>query len=335
MSFVRGLNVGEMLKRGSIREADVARLRRAVVEYGPLDRDEAEMLLAINDGCPVQDAAWAEPLVAAITDFIVNREAPEGYISVQNAEWLAGHIATHGSIQSKAELELLLAVLEKARWAPESFFMFALDQIKRAVVSGRGPLRAGKSLPPGHITAAEVQTVRRILLAFAGDGSIAITAAEAEALFAIEEALKGGAAPPDWTDLFVKAVANALLAAVGQKVPARQDALGRRPDGDDAVNDSPAAGLVDLVRASLAGVWSGSREQSREEHAIGELERRWIEIITNEPIAAAAPDWLVTRLGRAGQVSANGLALVQALKSEGPRMGPALQDLVGRIPAAA
>ena len=335
MSFVRGLNVGELLKRGGIRDADVCRFRRAFAENGPLNRHEAELLLAINDGCPVQDVAWAPPFVAAITDFIVNREAPEGYIAVHNAEWLAAHIATQGCIDSKVEIELLVAVLEKARWAPESFCMFALDQVKRAVVGGRGPLRAGQSLPPGHITTAEVDTLRRILLAFASDGSIAITAAEAEALFAIEEALTGGEVNPAWTDLFVKAVANAMLAAVGHKVPPREDALKSAAVGVAAENDSPAAVLADVVRASLVGAWSGCSEQSREERAIGDLERRRIEIITNEPIAAAAPDWLAARLGRAGRVSASGLALVEVLRSESPRMGQALQELVGRIPVAA
>jgi hypothetical protein len=335
MSVVKGLSVQELLKRGSIRDLDVARFRRAFYQDGAIDLDEAETLFAINDACPVQDAAWSGLFIEAVTDFIVNRQTPEGYVTHDNATWLIARISQDGRIDSKTELELLAAVIDKARWAPESLCLFAIDQVRRAVLTGSGPLRAGQSLAPGMINNAEVDLVRRVLLAFAGSGGIAITRGEAEVLFDIEESLGTDEVNAAWTELFVKAVANALMSISGYKLPSREDALRHKAFLDRRGDMAPAAVLTQMVRTSLADVWTFYGEQTREERAIAELERRRIEIITNEEITPIEADWLACRLARDRALSANERALIEYLRTESPCIGPALRDLVGKIGIAA
>ncbi len=335
MSVIKGLRVQELLKRGSIKDLDVARFRKALHEDADLSRAEAETLVKINDGCPVQDASWSALYIKALTAFIVNCEPPEGYVTVENGQWLMARVARDGRIDSKTKLELLVNVLDKARWAPESLCIFALDQVKRAVISGEGPIRAGQSIAPGKITAAEVDLVRRILFAFAGSGGVAVTKGEAEVLFDIEEALGEGEVNAAWTDLFVKAVANALMSAIGHKMPAREEALRSGAWHDRRGDLSPAAMIGAMVESSLDGIWSSYREQSREEQAIERLEVRRIEIITNEAITPVGAEWLAQRLTRDGRVSANERAIIDYLKTASPRIGPALLDLVGKIGKAA
>ena len=329
MSVVRGLPVEELKRRGSIKDTDVTRLRRTLFERGPLVRDEAEALIAINAACRLQDTAWSDVFIDAVSDFIVNRETPEGYLTADNCGWLIARFSIDGRVRTKTELELLVRVLERARWVPESLSLFALDQMLRAVVAGNGPMRGGKIVLPGQITDTEVALVRRILIAFAGGGRLAITHREAEMLFAIEEALHGEAPPAMWADLFSKAIANALMSAVGHRIPPREEAL------KTAVGPESGADAAMWLAANLGEIWPSYQEQSREERAIEMLERRRIEIITNEDIVPIEAGWIADRLTGGSGHSAHRLALIGHLTCEVTGIGDVLRPLVNRVGAAA
>ena len=142
MSVLDAISVAEISARGTISEAEVSALRRAFYEDGKIDAAEATALCALNRSCATQDASWADCYVEMLTDYIVNQDKPHGYVTAENAEWLASQITIDGRIETKTELELLVNVLDKARWSPQSLVAFALDQVKTAVVEGTGPLRA-------------------------------------------------------------------------------------------------------------------------------------------------------------------------------------------------
>ena len=89
------------------------------------------------------------------------------------------------------ELELLVKVLETAKFSTEGLVSFALDQVSHAVIEGEGPLVRGGDLVPGVIGEAEVDLLRRILYAFGGDGNVGITRSEAEVLFTLNDATAG------------------------------------------------------------------------------------------------------------------------------------------------
>ena len=335
MSVLKSVSVEEIIKRGSIKDADVAKLRAAFYDDGAIGPDEAEKLFAINDECPVQDRSWADFFVEAVTDFIVNQAAPEGYVTLENAQWLIARIGRDGRIESKTEIDLLVAVLDKSRWSPASLVSFALEQVKQAVITGEGPLRSGQAIEKGTISEGEVERLRRILYAFGGDGNVAITRAEAEILFEINDATDRAPLNPAWTDLFVKAIANVLMASSGYAVPSREEALRSEAWLESRGDLSPLEVLAKMVRFSLDSVGEAYREQSPEERALARLERQRVEIITNEEITEGEATWLAERIGRDGRITANEQALLDYLRQESPEIHPALTELIARYSAAA
>jgi len=334
MSILRSVSVDDILSRGSIHDHDVMRMRQSFYDDGVISPEEACALVQMNEACRVHDAAWAPFFVQALCDFIVNQLEPEGYVTAANADWLISRIAPEGKLRTKNELDLVLKVLETARWSPERLVRFALGEVKRAVVEGEGPLRALGAATAGKITDAEVEIIRRVLFAFGGDGNIAITRAEAEMLIAIEEGLDGDEPNAAWTDLFVKAMANVILASSGYGPPSREEAL--RADawlkrrGDVSMSNLVGA----MVTTSLSCVWGAYTEQSSEERALARLERQRIEIITNDEVSDSEAAWLVERLTRDDRLTPSELAIIDYLRREATMLHPALVDLVRQTAAA-
>jgi hypothetical protein len=329
MSVLSAVSVAEIKARGSIKDADVLRLRRSYYDDSRISAEEAETIFALNDACPVQDPAWADCFVETITDYVVDQAEPQGYITAENARWLIERIARDGKVETKTELELIVNVLDKSRWAPQSFVRFALDQVKRAVVYGSGPLRSGKKLQPGIVTEGDVDLLRRMLYAFGGDGNIAVTQPEAEVLFDIDEATVGADPCRAWPDLFVKAIAGSVMAASGYAAPPREVALAQDAFLDrrgDLAFDNVLSGMVTGMRSWFGGY----REQTLEERAIARLTQQKIEIVTHEALTVAEAEWLAARIARDGKITPNQRALLIYLKAESPTIHPALQALIDK-----
>ncbi len=335
MGALRSLPVDEIVRRGSIKDVDVLRLRSVFHYDGLISAAEAEALLELNEACPVQDPAWPAFFIETLTDYVVNQAAPEGYLTAESAKWLMERVAKDGMVARKTELDLIVNILDNSRWSPVSLSRFALRQVKRAVVDGDGPLRAGQVVEKGKISEPEVELVRRILYAFGGDGNVAVTRAEAEVLFEINDAIADPEANPAWTDLFVKAVTNVVMAASGQAVPTREEAMRRDAWLIDRNELSPKALIAAMVTSSIDAVRDAYQEQSSEERALARLEHQRIEIITNEVITHAEAAWLCERIGRDGRLTPNEAALIAYLKKESPNIHPDLQARVDRLAEAA
>lgn len=335
MSSLNSSGLEDIIARRAITDFDVARLRRAFYKDGIVTADEAEKLFEANDACGVKDANWTDFFVEALTDYVVNQAVPEGYVTVENADWLTDRIAKDGQIETKTELELLVNVLDRARWSPVRLVRYALNQVKSAVVEDTGPLRTGSGLQKGIIDEAEVELLRRILYAFGGDGNIAITRDEADILFDINDATVDADPNPAWTDLFTKAIANVLMASSGYAVPTREKAL-HAETWLASRGELGAGSLVSkMISGSLTAVLSAYREQSTEERALARLERQRAEIVTNEIITEDEAEWLADRIGRDGALSANERALIAFLQKESPKIHPVLAERVAQLSAAA
>lgn len=334
MGVLSAVSVSEIKARGSIKDADVLKLRRNYYEDGSITAEEAEGILALNDACPIQDPAWADCFVETITDFIVNQAEPEGYLTQENAQWLIRHIARDGQIGSKTELELLLNVLDKARWVPQSLVQFALQQVRDAILHNSGPLRAGRTRGVPAVGAADVDLLRRIFYSFGGDGNLAVTQAEAEVLFEIDVATAEADNHPSWSDLFVKAIANCVLGVSGYATPPRAVALAR-----DAWLERRGELSIDEVLSGLARpirkLFGGYREQTGEERAIARLTQQKIEIITHESITPTEVKWLAERIGANGKPTANARSLLMFLEAESTSIDPLLRDIAERAAIAA
>ena len=143
---------------------------------------------------------------------------------------------------------------------------------------------------PGNIGEADVELLRTILNAFAGDSALSLTRAEVEILLAIDAALSDRALPSEWVDLFAKAISNVLLAEQGYAVPPRPVALRAR------VSAGQPMPLDRQVAASLGFLSHDYYRPSSEERALARLERQRIEIVTGERLEADEAGWLTARL---------------------------------------
>ena len=327
MTMLNAIAIDEIKARGEITEADVLKFRRAFYADGRINENEAAQLFALHRAITRHDPQWIDCFVEMVTDYLVNQVAPEGYVTTDNSAWLLANLSADGHTLGRAEFELVINILDKSRWSPQSLARFALDQVRDGIVTCAGPLREGSTDAGIAVTDADVEVLRRILYAFGGDGNITITRLEAEALFDINDATVGADNADCWRDLFVRAMANCVLTTSGYAVPSREQALAR---------DAWLERRGDLSTAKmLKGMFAGYREISREEQLLARLERQKIEIVTGERVQVADAPWLAERLGRDGALSANEQALLDMIKQADPHLAAELQVLVDKLSVAA
>jgi hypothetical protein len=323
---VAGLN-----PKDRITADDVVMLRRDVFGDGVVSRGEAEALFALDATAKDTCQEWPPFLIEAVTDYIVYQETPAGYISEDNANWLIGTISRDGMVDSVTELELLVHVLETAKSSPGRLSAYALEQVAHAVVDGKGPLISGGALVPGLVAKAEVDLLRRILYAYGGDGNIAITRAEAEVLFSINEQTATADNDPSWNELFVKAIANFVMCSAGYEAPTRDVALRRDTFFDEA---EPGIGgfFGRMVSGGLAGIMEAYRSPGDVE-AEWESKNRAAEALARraETIDASEARWLAERIGGDRPLHDNERALLTLIKHASPEIHPALKPLLDKV----
>lgn len=345
MDILKAISVDEIRRRGSIRDGDVARLRAAYECATAITVEDAEGLFAIHAATPIQDPAWTSLFIEIITDFVVDQAEPVGYIVADNARWLIGQVSTFGRVETSTEMALLVNVIERARWTAPSLAAFALDQIRHAVVSGTGPLRAGRDAAVGVITAPEVDMTARIIGASGAETGLAMTRIEAEALLSINRAIAPGGSSPAWSVLLVQTLGSSVLAALGHSVPPRRELIG------SLSSPSNAASIVGLLlgtsepRSKLQArnapapggceVWRTARLLSSEERALARLERQRLEIVTNEVIEETDDIWLMDRLSESHPDDENEVTLLAFVLREASRLTPELERFAARRAIAA
>jgi hypothetical protein len=353
MSTLKSVSVDDIRARGSIKDSDVERLRRALADQQAFDAGDAEALCALQAACPIKSSTWAPFFIEAITDYLVHQAKPEGYIVPDKAGWLIRQTGPNGKVETATDLELLVHVIETARWSPPSLIRFTLGQIRQAVATGHGPLRAGERLEAGAISEREIRLLNRVLLAYCRDGGVAVTRAEADVLLDINKLISPGNNSPAWADFFVMAVGTALLSGLGFAVPTRSQAFGT----DDLSKVIDLRGTLSTLRATsspaakLPGkpsifdtqnlgegavrIWSSCRRQSTEERALSRLQRQRLEIITNEAIEEAEESWIIARLDKPESLNTNEHALIAFLKRETSSLPEALSAFADRASIAA
>lgn len=323
--------VADIASGKRITPLDVLELRKLVFPDGIVTGREAEALLALNEACPDQCPEWAAFFVEALTDHVVHQEKPAGYVTARNADWLINAISHDGKVDTMTELELLVRVLETAKFSTERLVAFALRQVKIAVVAGQGPLIKGGELVPGVIEKAEVDLLRRILYAFGGEGNIAITRAEAEVLFEINDAVAGARNDASWNDLFVKAVANFVMCASGYQAPPREVALRQENFLDRA--DADIGGFLMRMASTGGRELLAAYRQSTDIDAAWEARNQWNDACRRqaEQCDNAEARWLVERIGKDGKLQENEVALVKFIKETSPSIHPELKPLLEKV----
>ena len=130
--------VAEVLAKKRVTAEDVRALRQTVYNDGAAETGEVERLFAIDESVSDADPTWCELFVEAVTDYIVEQVEPHGYVNEENADWLISRISRDGLVKTVTEIELLVKVLDRSQSSPPRLVVFALNQVKKAVVDGEG-----------------------------------------------------------------------------------------------------------------------------------------------------------------------------------------------------
>lgn len=303
-----------ILNTGSLSDADVLNVRRAVFEDGHISIQEADMLFQINDMANKPDT-WFDLFLEGVTHFLVRQTMPHGYINQANAAWLMARIDHDGVVETKTEFELLLYVMKIANNVTDALENYALSQVKIAVLEGRGYLANGRQLQLGVMGEAEVEVLRRVLYACSSEGGIGISRAEAEALFDINDAVVDTDNADSWQTLFVGAIANHLMMLAAWEEPDMQEALRR-----ERWLEQKGTGFVVPSLKGFGGALKSlfSEPEFRCSHTnqagLAEAER----------ITEHEAYWLIERLNRDGRLDENEKALLRFLRDESPEIHDSL-----------
>ena len=315
----------DLTSKARIDPHDVLAARAVLFTDMHISADEAEALFLINDGARSTCPEWRMLFIEAITDFVVRQQQPSGYVDEAKANWLAARIASDGRVDTETELELLLHVLDHAEEAPATLSKLALDYVADFALAPDRREDAGAPL-----TADEVGLIRRAVFTVAGcGGGAAVSHAEAEVLFDINDAARGKANDPAWTEFFGKAVGACLMAAAGYRPPSRDEAL-RREAWLHAPTRGVAGLLADVVRSNpLKGIKAVFEPTVAERHN-ADVDYR---LAASAPVEEAEVRWLTSRIGRDGVLDENERAVLQFIRAECPDIHPTLKPLLESCPA--
>lgn len=323
--------IAAIANRNRITADDVLYLRGTVYKDGMSSRGEVENLFALDGAAQDKSAEWAVFLIEATCDYVVHQEKPEGYLSEQNASWLQGLIARDGRVDGQTELELMIRVMEAARSVPAAFNDYVLAQVRHAACDPSGSLYAQDREGRMRISPNAASAIRRVLYALGGHGNVAVTRAEAEMMFNINDKAASPENDPAWNDLFVKAIANFMMAASGYQAPSRERALAQ----DDFLNSAGSSGLGGFFSRMLEGAFSVGGDALKS----GTIEDRFAErnaefarqSAESERLTGEEAQWLASRIGHDGRMGANERALVEFIKAESPSLHPEFQKLAAKV----
>ncbi len=312
----------------AVTPQDVIALRQVIYPDVAVSAEEAEALLAIDAAADQRCRAWNDLFIEAMTDYVVRQQTPADYIDEAKADWLIARLSAGGQIRTDSALEALVHILETATSAPQRLALFALQQVKAAVLDGEGPLLQGK-LEKGRLCADEVGLLHRLLYAAAGDGNVAITRAEAETLFDINDACRGADNDPAWTDLFAKALAASVMTVSGFQPVDRGDEA-RREAWMAHADPSGLCGIGGFINRMFSSappdagaLWGDGLDSWRDHNAQVIAAEAGAESICEEEAR-----WLMDRMGRDGVFDEAEQALIRFLKQESPSIHPALRPLL-------
>ena len=257
-----------------ISAEDVLALRRWVWPDGAVSDAEAEAAFALNRLAREAGPEWADFLIEAMTEYVVNARAPRGYVDEANAAWLIDQIERDGAPITAVEIALVVKLLESALNAPASLKAWALRQIEESAVRD------------GRVGEDEAALLRRIVFAPGGDGALRVSQDEAELLWRLKDACLQGDNAPGWKSLFVQAVGNHLM-AWSSYTPLERGEAARL---EAFVNDRRTSVLGFLARMRSASPAEGLRavlekEQSAAAHdaevesarAVTQSENAWLQ----------------------------------------------------------
>lgn len=297
--------MARVAKVGEMTESEAHRIVNEIYSDGIVSRGEAETLFRLNETLSATNPEWGSRFREALTDFLITREAPEGWVTEEEADWLLAQVHQDGEHPCLEEIDLLIAVLRKADGVPEKLAHYTLDAVMHRITE------AGKATP------AMVERARFALFAGAGDGGLWVSQHEASALFKTNDAIANADNDASWNDLFARAIGNHLMARAHPEPKSIEDAFAREAWlKDTSVNPG---GLFARMGASFfSGNWFASvthnqRKAEQARMAAADAATREAEQVTDDETG-----WVLANIEGDGKVSPAEQALIDFLRAEAP-----------------
>eukprot|EP01037_Dinobryon_pediforme_P018064 gene18064-18301_t len=270
---------------------------------GVVTQDMADDLFQRNDAAASACPEWNALFVEALTDFLVRQQSPQGYVDEANAAWLLQAVGRDRLIKVDSELELLIHIVETADACPTSFCAAALKLCAAHAIHGK----SGQG-----VTDQDVARLKRVIYAGAGENGLAVSQAEAEALFDINDAVRGRENDPMWRDLFVHAVASSILLAATHHSPSAADALRQERWLSQPSHLDFAGAFSGGVLATLQRALGPDSEADRRERLLSDDAAQ----IEAHQLTPEEWRWLTDRIGRDGVTDPNEQALIDFVKAD-------------------
>jgi hypothetical protein len=296
---------------GFVSTEDVLFLRRQVFKDGIVSAAELDGLFSLAERAPKGDLEWPAYFEEAACDFYLRQEEPQGYFTQEEFDTLKARVTRDGQAASLIELRLMIKLMETAVDSPAEMRGFVASQLKQAII--------GK---PEGVSKGDVDLVRRLIFAKGGDGNIAVTRAEAELLFDLND--KARDADPSWTVFFIKAIANYLMAHLGYAPPSLEEAKRQHAFVSDHSIDVGGF-LKRMVQGGLSGLKAGGQSAQARRNADRERDAKIAETVTPEEA-----DWLADRIAKDGELHESERALVDYIRDLGAELPPRLKALVAK-----
>lgn len=307
----------EISAKHFVSAEDVLRLRREVFGDQLVDRDEAKRLFALADAAPGGDREWGQFLSEAVTDYFVRQTDPTGYVGEDDAAFL---LDCFGPAEKASDLKIaaLVHMISRATRVPQSLTRFGMEVVRAHV------------LRDGYIDEEEVAHLRTFLHAAGGDGNIAITRAEADYLFDLNDASRDSDNSLHWDELFSKAIVGFLMAHNGYQPVDRETALRfeeMMETGEARPPRSAYRGVLSLYKRAVTGeAFGGGAEAAfARKNAADVAGRAESEKLTQEETA-----WLLDRIGKDGEFDLAERTLMRYLAEMKDELPAPLQNLAER-----
>lgn len=295
---------------GGITEDEILALRRTGWADGQMNRDDVEVLFAIQHAVAAPSAAWSDFFVEAIVFHMLEATPPRGYATEADCAWLIEAIGRDGKVCSMSEIEALVRIVEKAHNVPDALKDYVLEVIEAEVLTGTGPTRCGGELSAHHVTQAECNLMRRVFYGSASDRPAAVSRREAELLFRIKDACLEKDNAPGFKTLFVQCVGNYLagFAAHGAQI-SRERALEL-----DAFMSDHSTSIGRFMGRMAVGAPNafGTVFGRRKEPAPG----RFAQADAAAQITSEEQSWLEVQLNANGKIDAYDRALLEFLAED-------------------
>lgn len=320
--------IADMKAANAMTDAQLLELRRAFGSDMEIDGREADALFAL-DKLDTKPEGWADYFTLLLTTYLVHQGRPEGHINDAMAAWLIARIDHDGVVETETELRLLMSVLKVAEQPGERLEAYAINQVKEAVLSGRGHVSKG-TLTPGVIGKAEVELLRRVFYSVGGDGGVGITRLEAEQIFALNDATSGRDNDPEWQRFFVGAIANHLMMIAA---PVKIDTAEAKRREEWLTNGhgirNPGEGkYVDLSPRAILNAFKEVFGLKKQEPTSGYSILNSEEMQYAETITSDEASWLKRILYTDGGIDANERALLEFIREECPAIDESLKPLL-------